>query len=547
VFLHNHEVIRKFKKKETNMKFEPTASIGTKLGIAFLVILLLSISTSLFSLYQLRTVYGGTQILTQRWLAGIKETNEVRHFVHSTRRAQLRLLPTSKLEEVTTREKDIQRHAGNIEKTLATYAQRAMPADEKELFSTLQLRVADIATGSANLLNFMKANEVRDEAQLYALNEALAKVMGNAEQALTSLIKYNQEGALAAEQTAADIYSTAIQLCTALIALTTVLGIVLAIVITRSITRPLQMVGHVMEKVGHGNLTMQVVQDRQDEIGVLQRSLINMTHALRQLIGQVQDSARNVSSVSGEIAAGNLDLSTRTEESAISLQRTNAAIQHLQETITQSSESARSANELASTASAIAQRGGQVVADVVQNMQTITESSRKISDIIGVIDGIAFQTNILALNAAVEAARAGDQGRGFAVVASEVRSLAQRSAEAAKEIKQLINASVNNVETGSEMVATAGATIQDLVVSVSRVSDMIAEIAQSSESERHEVLQINQAINELEQMTQQNAALVEESSAAADSLKVQAASMLQAISRFDAGIAQQALALPRLS
>ncbi len=529
------------------MNLGKTASIGTKLGIAFLVILLLSISTSLFSLYQLRTVYGGTQILTQRWLAGLKETNEVRHFVHSTRRAQLRLLPTSKLEEVATREKDIQRHAENIEKILTAYAQRAMPADEKELFATLKLRVADIATGSANLLNFMKANEVRDETQLYTLNEALAKVMGNAEQALATLIKYNQEGALAAEKTAADIYSAAIQLCSALIALTTVLGILLAIGITRSITRPLQTVGHVMEKVGHGDLTMQVVQYRQDEIGVLQRSLIDMTHSLRQLIGQVQDSARNVSSVSGEIAAGNLDLSNRTEESAISLQRTNAAIQHLQETITQSSESARSANELASTASDIAQRGGQVVADVVQNMQTITESSRKISDIIGVIDGIAFQTNILALNAAVEAARAGEQGRGFAVVASEVRSLAQRSAEAAKEIKQLINASVNNIETGSEMVATAGTTIRDLVVSVSRVSGMIAEIAQSSESERHEVLQINQSINELERMTQQNAALVEESSAAADSLKVQASSMLQAISRFDAGSAQQTQTLKMLS
>ncbi len=517
------------------MQPKKTSSIGTKLAIAFLAILLISVSTSLFSLYQLKTVYGGTQVITQRWLSGLKETNEIRHYVHSTRRSQLRLLPTSKVSEVTVRESDIKRHAGNIEKVLNAYAGRQMPAQEKQLFDELRQRIDNVATGSANLLVFMKASEVRDEAQLYALNEKLAVVMGDAEKSLTALIKYNQEGALAAEEEAAERYSAAIRLSAGLIALGTLLVVILAITITRSITRPLQSVGDAMEKVGHGDLTISVTRDRHDEIGTLQTSLAAMTTSLRQLIGQVQESARSVSDVSGEIAAGNQDLSNRTEESANSLQRTNAAIQHLQQTIAHSSESARQANELAGTASEIAARGGYVVTNVVQNMQTITNSSRKISDIIGVIDGIAFQTNILALNAAVEAARAGEQGRGFAVVASEVRSLAQRSAEAAKEIKQLINASVSNIETGSEMVATAGATIQDLVKSVSSVSGMIAQIADSSQNQRQEVSLIHQSIHELEHMTQQNAALVEESSAAADSLKAQAASMLQAIGQFDAG------------
>eukprot|EP01030_Chromulinospumella_sphaerica_P015627 gene15627-15440_t len=238
------------------MQPKKTSSIGTKLAIAFLAILLISVSTSLFSLYQLKTVYGGTQVITQRWLSGLKETNEIRHYVHSTRRSQLRLLPTSKVSEVTVRETDIKRHAGNIEKVLNAYAGRQMPAQEKQLFDELRQRIDNVATGSANLLVFMKGSEVRDEAQLYALNEKLAVVMGDAEKSLTALIKYNQEGALAAEEEAAERYSAAIRLSAGLIALGALLVVILAITITRSITRPLQSVGDAMEKVGHGDLTI---------------------------------------------------------------------------------------------------------------------------------------------------------------------------------------------------------------------------------------------------------------------------------------------------
>ncbi len=517
------------------MTFTKNLSIGAKLGAAFLVVLVLLIGTAVAGLYQLNSVYGGTQVLAQRWITGIKLTSDIRHYVHSTRRAQLRLLPNSTPEEVATREKDIKRHAENMAKTLDLYAQLDLHAEEKALFEELKVNIGNIATGSSKLVDFMKAHEVRDEAQLYAANEALATIMGNAENSLKAIIQFNLDGAGSAEKQAAATYAAALKINTGLILVTMILVIALAVSMTRNITRPLHEVMVIMDKVGSGDLSTQITQDRQDELGALQGSLIKMKQSLRMLIGQVQESARSVTSVSSEIAMGNLDLSNRTEDSANSLQRTNSAISHLQEAITQSSQSAHNANALASSASEIAERGGRVVGEVVENMQTITASSRKISDIIGVIDGIAFQTNILALNAAVEAARAGEQGRGFAVVASEVRSLAGRSADAAKEIKQLINESVSNVEAGSAMVATAGSTIQNLVESVSQVSGIVAEIAQSAEAQRQEVSAISQSIDQLEQMTQQNAALVEESSAAADSLKGQASTLLDAISTFNAG------------
>ncbi|MGQ0597627.1 methyl-accepting chemotaxis protein [Aquabacterium sp.] len=256
-------------------------------------------------------------------------------------------------------------------------------------------------------------------------------------------------------------------------------------------------------------------------MGELRRTQQNLQH----LVGQVRDSTDNINNASAEIASGNLDLSARTETAASSLQQTASSMEQLTDTVRQSADSARQANQLASSAAEIAQRGGEVVAQVVSTMDEINTSSKKISDIIGVIDGIAFQTNILALNAAVEAARAGEQGRGFAVVASEVRSLAQRSAEAAREIKTLIGTSVDRVETGSRLVDAAGSTMTEIVDSVKRVSDIIGEITASASEQSDGIGQVNQAVTQLDQMIQQNAALVEESAAAAASLKGQANSL----------------------
>ncbi|CAH0350870.1 Methyl-accepting chemotaxis protein I [Aquabacterium sp. CECT 9606] len=257
-----------------------------------------------------------------------------------------------------------------------------------------------------------------------------------------------------------------------------------------------------------------------------------MVSKLRHTVGQVRTSAHSLQHVTSEVANGNADLSQRTEQTAANLQTTASSMTQLTATVERSAQSAATANQLASSAAEVAQRGGVVVAQVVETMDEISASSRKISDIIGVIDGIAFQTNILALNAAVEAARAGEQGRGFAVVASEVRSLAQRSAEAAREIKALISTSVDKVENGARLVQDAGATMDELVASVNRVSDMIGEISAASHEQSGGLNQVNGAISQLDQMTQQNAALVEQSAAAAESLQDQAVKLTDVVSTF---------------
>ncbi|RYF27345.1 MAG: HAMP domain-containing protein [Comamonadaceae bacterium] len=316
-----------------------------------------------------------------------------------------------------------------------------------------------------------------------------------------------------------------------------VMGMLLAALTVRSITRPLGRAVGLTDAIAAGDLTVDVHDDRKDELGHLLRSLSAMASRLRGVVSEVRSGVESVSSASTQIATGNQDLSARTEQTAANLEETAASMEELTATVTQSADTARQANQLASTAAQAAERGGEVVGQVVHSMQQITDSSRKINDIIGVIDSIAFQTNILALNAAVEAARAGEQGRGFAVVASEVRSLAQRSAEAAKEIKQLISTSVQNVEAGSAQVANAGQSMEEIVGSVRRVSDLIGEITASSTEQRDGIAQVNQAVANLDQMTQQNAALVEESSAAATAMRDQAQRLSQVVSVFNVGAA----------
>ena len=305
--------------------------------------------------------------------------------------------------------------------------------------------------------------------------------------------------------------------------------------LVRSITVPLQQAGGLIDAIAAGDLTRELHATRKDEFGHMLRALSRMAEKLRSVVGDVRTGVDAVSLASSEIASGNQNLSSRTEQAAANLQQTAASMEQLTATVTQSTDTARQANQLAANAAQAATRGGQVVGQVVSTMEEITHSSRKIADIISVIDGIAFQTNILALNAAVEAARAGEQGRGFAVVASEVRSLAGRSADAAKEIKQLIGASVENVETGSRQVAEAGQSMQEIVASVQRVSDLIGEITASSTEQRDGISQVNQAVTQLDQMTQQNAALVEQSTAAATALRDQAQHLTGVVSVFNVG------------
>ena len=310
------------------------------------------------------------------------------------------------------------------------------------------------------------------------------------------------------------------------------IGLLLAAWITRSITAPLRQAVRVAQAVSEGDLRSQIEVHSRDEAGQLLSALQHMNTSLTDIVHEVRHSSDTIATATSQIAAGNLDLSSRTEEQAAALEETTASMHELAGTVKQNYDSGKHANELAESASQVALRGGEVVGQVVHTMESINASSRKIADIISVIDSIAFQTNILALNAAVEAARAGEQGRGFAVVAGEVRLLAGRSAEAAKEIKGLIEASVRNVSEGCTLVEKAGSTMDEIVVSVRRVSDIMGEISNASADQSHGIDQINEAMGQMDQVTQSNAALVEESAAAAQSLERQAHTLVQTVSVF---------------
>ena len=314
--------------------------------------------------------------------------------------------------------------------------------------------------------------------------------------------------------------------------LAVLLAIWMAWRLTGSIAGPINQAKRVAQAIAAGDLTQHIEATGRDEAAELLESLGAMQGSLRDLVGQVRSSTDSINTASTEIATGNHDLSARTEQAAANLEEAASSMEELTSTVKQSADSARQANQLAATAAEVAQRGGSVVAQVVSTMDEINGSSKKISDIIGVIDGIAFQTNILALNAAVEAARAGEQGRGFAVVASEVRSLAQRSAEAAKQIKALIGTSVDKVESGSRLVAAAGQTMGEIVDSVRRVTDMIGEITVAAAEQSDGIGQINETVTQLDKMTQQNAALVEQSTAAAESLREQAHRLSDVVGTF---------------
>ena len=333
-----------------------------------------------------------------------------------------------------------------------------------------------------------------------------------------------------AQAVAAADWARWIVIATGLIA--AALGMGLAWVITRSITRPLVQAVGVAQSVAQGQLGNAMAIDRSDETGDLLQTLQAMDQSLVQIVTNVRQGSDAIATATTQIATGNLDLSGRTEEQASALEQTTAAMHELSGTVAQNYESGKQASALAETAVQVAMRGGKVVAEVVDTMEAINTSSRKIADIIGIIDSIAFQSNILALNAAVEAARAGEQGRGFAVVASEVRALAGRSADAAREIKGLIAESVGNVSNGSTQVEKAGSTMDEIVVSVRRVADIMREMSKASQDQTVGIAQINQAMQQMDQVTQENAALVEEAAAAAQSLQSQAQALVQTVSVF---------------
>jgi len=506
--------------------------IGQRLIAGFAIVLILAAVVGSFSVSRLAQVNANTTDLATNWLVATRLLGDFRTDVSILRRAEASAIMSGKPEVVAAQTRRVADWKAKAAETWKGYMATVESPDERAL-------VKDVESARDRYFAALEKSLTADFASDGAHEKVVAGYEGESKASFDALfaaiardVEFQSKGADIAYKASQDTYSNARSAVVALLVTAVLTGALLAFIITRSIVRPLANAVKVAEAVSEGNLTSVVVARGADEVNQLLRALQRMNGSLVNIVSRVRNSSDSIATGSSQIAAGNADLSQRTEEQASNLQQTAASMEQLTATVKQNAETARAATQIARSASDAAAQGGHVVSQVVSTMDQITQSSRKVVDIIGVIDGIAFQTNILALNAAVEAARAGEQGRGFAVVASEVRSLAQRSAEAAKEIKSLIGSSVEKVESGSQLVDAAGKSMADIVTQVTKVNDLIAEISAASLEQSTGIGQIGDAVNQLDQVTQQNAALVEESAAAAESLKNQAAHLAQAVSVF---------------
>jgi methyl-accepting chemotaxis protein len=511
-------------------------SIGRRLALGFAVILAVLILNTCVGIYRLQGVAESTRAMMELPLAKERLISDWYRMVYAGIRRTTAVaksadpsLATFFAEEAKTATAFSQGLIKKIE-ALSTDQDKALMA---ELVETRKVYV-----GSRDGL--MKAKAAGDAAEATRLLEQVylpsAKVY---EGMLQKILDHQRQEIDAAAVRIEEVASNSRNLLVLLALLVVGFGVAFAWWLTAGITRPINEAVALAECVAEGDLAGHSARDagdyNQDEPGKLLFALHRMSGGLVRIVSDVRSGTDAIATASSQIAAGNMDLSSRTEQQASSLEETASSMEELTSTVKQNAENARQANQLAASASDVAQRGGAVVSDVVQTMASIDQSSKKIVDIIGVIDGIAFQTNILALNAAVEAARAGEQGRGFAVVASEVRNLAQRSASAAKEIKALIDDSVGKVAAGTRLVGQAGSTMEEVVTSIQRVTAIMAEISNASSEQTSGIEQINQSITQMDHVTQQNAALVEQAAAAADAMQEQAAKLADAVSIFKLG------------
>ena len=513
--------------------------VGTRLGLGFGAVLLLVVLVVGFSLSRLQLMHADSNLTLNDFYPKVAAVNvigaKISVITQSMRDA---LLATERddivkeLTRITEAKKVVVERLEFLDKSIHS-------AKGRELYVALTTARAKYVV--AQDLFIKRMSEGRSEEAKNVLLIDIKPLQLGYFDALEQLSTYQISLMQASGKEVVAAYDSSVVWLLVLAAVAILLGAFVAWSITRSITVPLNEAVRIAQTVANGDLSSTIVVHSKDETGRLLQALKDMNANLQKIVSEVRTGTDTIATASSEIAAGNLDLSSRTEQQASSLEETASSMEELTSTVKQNADNARQANGLAMTASDVAKKGGSVVAQVVGTMGSINESSRKIVDIIAVIDGIAFQTNILALNAAVEAARAGEQGRGFAVVASEVRSLAQRSAAAAKEIKTLIGDSVEKVEVGAKLVDQAGATMSEIVESVKRVTDIMAEITAASQEQTSGIEQINQAITQMDEVTQQNAALVEQAAAAAESLQDQAANLSQVVGVFKLDAHQQAI------
>src|SRR5450830_319312 len=505
-------------------------SIGVRLGLGFAVILLFSLIITGISVWRLHDVATATRTMMEQPLAKERYISDWYSKIDSGIRrttAIVRSADTSLGPYFAEEAKQSSVVSSELQKKIEALISGPQ---ETELFRQVS-EMRKVYLDAREQVSKLKAAGQTEEAEK-AFQTVFVPGSTKYQKVIMNMLEHQRASIDATAREIDEVAKTSRNLLLALAALALAFGVVCAWVLTMGIVRPLRTAVDIARKVADGDLTAQIDASAKDETGQLLQALKDMNSSLLNIVGEVRSGTDSIATSSTQIAAGNQDLSSRTEEQAGSLEETASSMEELTSTVKQNADNARQANQLAASAAQVAVKGGAVVAQVVGTMQSINASSNKIVDIISVIDGIAFQTNILALNAAVEAARAGEQGRGFAVVASEVRNLAQRSASAAKEIKTLIGASVEQVNAGSMLVAQAGSTMNDIVDSVQRVSDIITEITAASSEQSVGIDEINRAIGQMDAVTQQNAALVEESAAAAESMQHQAHNLAQVVSVF---------------
>jgi methyl-accepting chemotaxis protein len=508
-------------------------SVAKRLALGFGTLVALLLAVVGVALWSMANMRASTVQINSNWLPSVEALGELNTAKSEVRVAEWRHIASTDPKAMAEVEQRLKGRLAELEKARETYAKLISSDEERKLYESFASDWKRFMASHDKMLAHSRANE-NEEAKKLMLGESLALYDASAA-TLNQLIDMNHEGALKEGHHSDSLYAVARNTMIGAAILSAALALGLALLVTLSILR--QLGGEPAEAtlvattIAGGDLTRAIPVRAGDRDSLMAR-LAAMQDSLREVVANVRANSESVATASSQIAQGNQDLSQRTEEQASALQQTAATMEQLGTTVRNNTDSAKQANQLAQGASAVAAQGGQVVGQVVSTMQEISESSRRIGDIIGTIDGIAFQTNILALNAAVEAARAGEQGRGFAVVASEVRTLAQRSAEAAKEIKSLIGRSVEQVEQGTVLVDQAGKTMGEIVGSIRRVSDIVAEITSASVEQSSGISQVGTAVGQMDTVTQQNAALVEESAAAAESLKGQAQELVKAVAVF---------------